>query len=111
MTMAKMLLPALVGLALAGCGGGSKEPPEAAPSKDIGAQAADVSSDTNALRAANGAAGEVVRAAGDCEQVKAALPEANRSLDEIEKSVRTAAGKATFLAVRKRVNDIAQMCP
>ena len=107
--MAKMLWPVLVGLALAGCGGGSKEPPEAA--KDKGAQAADVSSDTNALRAANGAAGEVVRAAGDCEQVKAALPEANRSLDEIEKSLRTAAGKTTFLAVRKRVNDIAQMCP
>lgn len=109
--MAKMLLPVLVGLALAGCSGGSNEPSEPARGKDIGAQAADVSSDTNALRAANGAAGEVVRSAGDCEKVKAALPEANRSLDEIEKSVRTAAGKTTFLAVRKRVNDIAEMCP
>ena len=43
--------------------------------------------------------------------MKAALPEVNRSLDEIERSLRTAAGKTTFLAVRKRVNDIAQMCP
>ena len=109
--MTKMLLPVLIGVVLADCSAGSKDTSETAKDKDIGARAADVASDTDALRAANAAAGEVVRSAGDCDKVKAALPDANRSLDEIEKNVRTAAGRTTFLAVRKRMNDIAQLCP
>ena len=109
--MKNTLLPVLIGVMLVACGAGSKDTSEKPKDKDIGAQAADVASDTAALRAANEAAGEVVRSAGDCDRVKAALPEANRSLDEIENNVRTAAGKTTFLAVRKRVNDVAQMCP
>ena len=109
--MKKTLLPVLIGVVLAGCGAGAKDASGAAQDKDIGAQAADVASDTNALRAANAAAGEVVRSAGDCDKVKAALPDANRSLDEIEKSVRTAAGTTTFQAVRKRVSDVAELCP
>ncbi len=84
----------------------------AAPAaKDIGAQAADVVSDTNALREANAAANPVVRAAGDCEAVKAALPEANRRLDAVEGSVRTVTGRTTLEAIRKRVNTIAETCP
>ena len=109
--MTNSVLPVLIGGVLAGCGAGSKDAAETAKDKDIGAQAADVASDTDALRAANAAAGEVVRSAGDCDKVKAALPDADRSLDEIEKNVRTAAGKTTFLAVRKRMDDIAQLCP
>ena len=109
--MTNRLLPVLIGVVLAGCGAGSKSDSETTKDKDIGAQAADVASDTDALRAANAAAGGVVRSAGDCDQVKAALPEANRSLDEIEKSVHTTAGRTTFLAVRKRVNDVAELCP
>ena len=109
--MKKTLLPVLIGVVLVACVAGSKDASEEAKDKDIGAQAADVVSDTEALRAANEAAGEVVRSAGDCDRVRSALPEANRSLDEIEKSVRTATGKTTFLAVRKRMNDIAQLCP
>jgi len=109
--MKKTVLPVLTAVVLVACSAGSKDASERPKDKDIGAQAADVASDTAALRAANTAAGEVVRSAGDCDKVKAALPEANRSLDEIEQSVRTATGKTTLLAVRKRVNDIAQMCP
>jgi hypothetical protein len=96
-----------VAATLAGCGGDKK----AEPARDIGAQTADVSVDTKTLGEANAAAGDVVRAAGDCDAVKAALPEAQRKLDEIEPHVRTAAGRTTFLALRKRVNDVAQMCP
>lgn len=70
-----------------------------------------MASDTNRLAAANVAAGEVVRATGDFEAVQAALPEANRQLDEIAPSVHTVSGKATLDAQRKRVNDIAQACP
>ena len=108
--MKNRLVPVLIGVVLAGCGAGSKAASETAKDKDIGGQAADVASDTDAMRAANEAAGDVVRSAGDCEKVKAALPEANRSLDEIEKSVRTAVGRTTFQAVRKRMSDIALLC-
>ena len=109
--MPKTLLLVVAAAALLACRSNAKEPPVEAQGKDVGAQAADVASDTEALRAANGAAGDVVRAAGDCEAVKAALPEANRRLDEIESSVRTATGRTTLAAVRKRVNDVAQLCP
>jgi hypothetical protein len=88
-----------------------KETASAPKQKDIGAQAADVASDTNALREANGAANAVVRAAGDCDAVKAALPEANQRLDDVAKSVRTVTGQATLEAIRKRVNSIAELCP
>jgi hypothetical protein len=108
--MAKTLTLVLAVAALAACGPGAREAPPPAQDKDIGAQA-DVVSDTDALRAANAAAGDVVRAAGDCEAVKAALPEAQRRLDEIEPEVRTATGKATLAAVRKRVSDVAELCP
>lgn len=102
---------ALIGLLSAACGPGEEKTAEEPKNDNIGPQGADVASDTDALRAANEAAGEVVRSAGDCESVKAALPETNRRLDEIEPSVRTAAGKVTFEAVRKRVRDVAEICP
>jgi hypothetical protein len=97
----------LAAVLLAACSSDSPKPPE----KNLGAQAADIASDTEALRAANAAAGEVVRAAGDCEAVKAALPEANRRLDEIEENVRTATGRTTLAALRKRVGEVAELCP
>jgi hypothetical protein len=103
----RTLVPLGAAVALAACSSGAKEPKD----KDIGAQAADVASDTDALRAANAAAGEVVRAAGDCKTVKTVLPEAQDRLDEIEGSVRTATGRTTLAALRKRVNEIAELCP
>jgi hypothetical protein len=68
-------------------------------------------SDNQALADANAAAGEVVRAAGDCEAVKAALPAARQRLSELEGRVKTETGRVTFAAVKKRVEDIATMCP
>jgi hypothetical protein len=103
------LLAGVLPLLLFAC---QKKPEGAAPAaKDIGTQAADVISDTDALREANAAANPVVRAAGDCDAVKAALPEANRRLDAVAGSVRTATGRTTLEAVRKRVNTIAETCP
>ena len=99
------VLPVLLGAC-------QKKPEGAAPPpKDIGAQAADVVSDTAALREANAAANPVVRAAGDCDAVKAALPEANQRLDAVAGSVRTISGRTTLEAIRKRVNTIAETCP
>jgi hypothetical protein len=103
------LLAGVLPLLLGAC---QKKPEGAAPAaKDIGAQAADVVSDTDALREANAAANPVVRAAGDCDAVKAALPEANRRLDAVAASVRTVTGRTSLEAIRKRVNTIAEICP
>lgn len=78
---------------------------------DIGTQAAKIEEDTAILRDANGAANEVVRNAGDCDAVKAALPEATKKLDEAAKLVRTAAGQLTIDTLRKQVRTIAEACP
>ena len=89
-------------LALAGC---KKSEPDPASSTEK------IVDDNQTLAAANAAAGEVVRAAGDCDAVKAALPGARQKLSELEGRVRTETGRMTFAAVKKRVDDIATMCP
>jgi len=109
--MLKALGSVLLGVALVACSSGEKEAPEEPAKKDIGGQAADIASDTDALRAANEAAAPVVQAAGDCGTVKEQMPEAERRLDEIAPSVRTSTGKVTFEAIRKRMRDIGQVCP
>ena len=95
-------------LALAACGGASKPEPG---QKDLGQQAADVAADTQTLRAAQAAANEVVRAAGDCALVKPAVGEALQRLDEATKQVRTATGRTTLEVLRKRVSTVAELCP
>jgi hypothetical protein len=92
----------VVCLALAGC---KKTEPDPASSTEK------IVDDNQTLAAANAAAGEVVRAAGDCDAVKAALPGARQKLSELEGRVRTETGRTTFAAVKKRVDDIATMCP
>ena len=91
----------VLALALAGC---KKEPAPASSTEKI-------IDDNRTLAEANAAAGEVVRAAGDCEAVRSALPAARQRLGELEGRVRTETGRVTFGAVKKRVEDIAQMCP
>jgi hypothetical protein len=99
------ILILLVGVAAA-CAKGGDQP----AGKDIGAQTSDITSDTDVARLANAAAGDVVRAAGDCDAVRAALPEAQRKLDELQAKIRTVTGKTTVEAIRKRVHDIAEAC-
>jgi hypothetical protein len=89
-------------LAMAGCKKSEPDPASATVK---------IVDDNQTLAAANAAAGDVVRAAGDCEAVKAALPTARQKLSELEGRVRTETGKVTFAAVRKRVEDVASMCP
>jgi hypothetical protein len=88
--------------ALGACKKSEPEPPGATEK---------IVSDNQTLAEANAAAGEVVRAAGDCDAVKAALPGARQRLSEIEGRVKTETGRTTFAAVKKRVEDIATMCP
>ena len=92
-------LTVLVPLLLAGCG-----------SHDIGKDTGNIASDTNTIKVAQAAANEVVRSAGDCEAVKAALPEATRALEDAGRNVRTAAGQQTLEALKIRVKSIADAC-
>jgi len=97
---------ALLGIVLCGCAREEKAEP-----KNIGQQAADVAVDTAIVRQAQAAANEVVRNAADCDVAKPAIAEANRRLDEAMGRVRTATGKTTLEAIRKRVSTVADACP
>ena len=78
---------------------------------DLGKDTAKVVSDTNVLEEASAAANAVVRNAGDCDAVKAALPEATRKLEEAEGKVQTVTGRETLNALRVRMKGIAETCP
>jgi len=107
--MRQILMVSLLGLTLAACGGDSDSPD--AKDDSIGAQAGRVGHDTQVMRQANAAAGDVIRAAGDCEGVKAALPEARRKLDELKAEIQTETGKDSLAALRTRVDQVAELCP
>jgi hypothetical protein len=79
--------------------------------QQVGQDAANVASDTDVLREASAAVNAVVRAAGDCDGVKAGLDNARASLDDAEARVATATGKTTLEALRKRLEGIAETCP
>ena len=76
-----------------------------------GKDAANIGSDTEVLHEASAAVNVVVRQAGDCEGVKAGLDEARQSLDDAAERVRTATGRTTLEALRKRLESIADTCP
>lgn len=100
----------LVALLAAGCGSGSTQ--QAEPGKGgLGEQVGDAASDTQVMKEANDAAASVVRVAADCDAVKAALPDANRRLDEAAGKVRTATGRTSMDALRKQVKTAAEACP
>ena len=89
------------GLALSGCQA-KQEPPK--PITNIVA-------DTRMMEQAQGAANAVIRAAGDCDAVRAALPEARHTLEEARAKVKTVAGATTLGALQARVNQVAETCP
>jgi hypothetical protein len=107
--MRQILTVSLLGLTLAACGGGSDS--KQTDDDNIGAQAGRVGHDTQVMREANAAAGDVIRAAGDCEGVKAALPEARRKLDELQGKIQTKTGQESLAALRTRVDQVAELCP
>lgn len=72
---------------------------------------ADIAADTRVLEHAQGAANAVIGAAGDCDAVRAALPEARHALDEARSKVKTVAGTTTLTALQARINQVAETCP
>jgi hypothetical protein len=78
---------------------------------DPGTATGNAASDTAVLKEAQAAANEVLRNADQCEAAKAALPEANRKLDEAAGRVRTATGQETLKTLRAQVRTVEQNCP
>ena len=102
-------LGVVLGLLLAACGKGGEKADEK-PKGDLGAQAANIASDTAVLRDAQDAVNQVIRAGTDCDAVKPVHAEAVRRLDEAAGKVRTPAGRSTLEALRTQAGNIAHNC-
>ena len=74
-------------------------------------EVANISSDTAALEEASAAANAVIRNSMDCDTVNAAMPEANKRLDEAAGRIRTPTGRAALEALKNQVRAVAQNCP
>lgn len=98
-----LLAALLLILSVAGCGGEQRNKRQQA--------VADITSDTAVLEEASTAANAVIRNNMDCDTVNAAMPEANRKLDEAAAKIRTTAGKATLDSLKAQVRAAAQNCP
>jgi hypothetical protein len=97
-----------IAAALSACGG--KPTPSPSPS-GLGAQVKAMEQDIATMREANGAADDVIRAAGDCDAARPLIPAANARLDEAARKVQTATGRQTLEALRKKVREVAENCP
>jgi len=98
-----------IALVMTACGGG-KPAPSPSPS-GLGAQLKAIEMDTNTMAAANAAANDVIRAAGDCDAARPLIPAANARLDEAQRKVQTATGTQTLEALRKKVREVSENCP
>ncbi len=103
-------LCALAVMAAAGCSGKPTPSPSPSPS-GIGAQVKAMEEDIATMREANGAADDVILAAGDCDAARPLIPAANARLDEASHRVKTATGAQTLEALRKKVREVAENCP
>ena len=95
----------LVPLALVACQKGPEK------ESGLGEQVASAAADTRVLKDVQEAANAVLRSADDCEAAKAALPEANRRMDEAASKLTTATGRTTLDALRTQVATVSRNCP
>ncbi len=93
-------------LAAAGCTKDAEE-----HKKNLGQAAADAAADTKTLGEVEGAVNQVLHNADNCDVAKAAVPEAQRKIDDAADKLRTVAGRATLDALRTQLRTIAQNCP
>ncbi len=104
-------LPGTLVLALTVTGCGSKSTPDEPPKRDIGAQTADISSDTKVVGEANAIVGDIIRNQGDCTIVKAGYAEADAKLRDALSRARTSTGKSTIEGLQKQVKTFYDACP
>ena len=101
----RTLLASLLPLALVACQKSAEK------ESGLGEQVASAAADTRVLKDVQEAANAVLRSADDCDAAKAALPEANRRLDEAAGKLTTATGRTTLDALRTQVTTVARNCP
>lgn len=70
-----------------------------------------VAKDAEVLSRANAIVNQVVRAAGDCDAVKASLPEARQRLNEATAQVREEGSRKVLTTLRQQVDRAAEACP
>ena len=111
---ARLLVLLAAGAVAAACGGGGPRPspsPSSLKDKPLGAVAEDIEADTLTMREANDAANEVIRQAADCDAARPLISAANGRLSEVERRLRTATGRQTLEALRKKVREVSEGCP
>jgi hypothetical protein len=107
-----LVLVSAVALAVVpACSKKAKEEPSPAENRDLGQQVGATLWDERVVGEATGPANIVIRALGDCDAVKAALPEAEAKLTEALAKVRTGPGRASLESMRAQVKRIADTCP
>jgi hypothetical protein len=92
------------------CSGGASSKASPAPA-GIGQEVGDIGHDLPIVKRAEAAANEVVRATGDCDAIKEALPNAQAVVDEALSQVRTGASRTAITSLKKQMNDVAGACP
>lgn len=103
--------PAAIAALVLGVGCGAGQPKPSPTPSGIGAQVKAMEQDMATMREANGAANDVIRAAGDCDAARPLIPAANARLDEAARQVQTATGRQTLEALRKKVREVSENCP
>jgi len=101
--MQRLTLASCCMLVLTACTGDKKE--------NVGTAAGNMAADTQVVKAAQAAVNDVIRAAPDCDAVKAALPAATRALDDADRAVKTETGRGTLRTLRKQMQTTADTCP
>ncbi|MCL4821610.1 MAG: hypothetical protein KJ067_20940 [Vicinamibacteria bacterium] len=70
-----------------------------------------VSRDAEVLSRVNALVNQVVRAAGDCDAVRASLPEARQRLNEAGGQVREEGSRQVLITLREQLDRAAEACP
>ena len=102
--------PAALLLLASACSGGAAPTPTPPPS-GLGADTANIASDTAVVKEAQEAASGILRSADDCEAVKAHAGDVQAALDQSRQRARTELGRSTIDNLKKQVRDVAAACP
>ncbi len=101
--MRRLVVACCLTAVVAACSGEKKS--------ELGTAAGNLAGDTQMLKPAQDAANAVIRAGGDCDAVKAALPAAYRELQRTEARVKSPTGQQVLETLHKQVDAAAQGCP
>jgi len=106
----RVLCVLLLPCALSACSPGAAPAPTPPPS-GLGADVANIASDTRVVKEAQEAASAILRNTDDCDAVKARVAEVQAALDQSQARARTGTGRTAIENLKKQVRDVAAACP